>query len=58
MEKIKAVPYNKKGSSEKLSLYEIDKPFPNNNEVLIRVHVVLLNAADYRSMKMGIIPKR
>jgi NADPH:quinone reductase-like Zn-dependent oxidoreductase len=58
MEKMKAVLYNKKGSPEKLSLHEIDKPVPNDNEVLIRVHAVSLNAADYRSMKMGIIPKR
>jgi len=58
MEKMKAVLYNKKGSPEKLSLHEIDKPVPAGNEVLIRVHVVSLNAADYRSMKMGIIPKR
>ena len=58
MEKMKAVLFNKKGSPEKLSLYEIDKPIPSDNEVLIRVHVVSLNAADYRSMKMGIIPKR
>jgi NADPH:quinone reductase-like Zn-dependent oxidoreductase len=58
MEKMKAVLYNKKGSPEKLSLQEIDKPIPKDNEVLIRVHTVSLNAADYRSMKMGIIPKR
>ena len=58
MEIMKAVLYNKKGSPEKLSLYEIDKPVPGENDVLIRVHVVSLNAADYRSMKMGLIPKR
>ncbi len=58
MEKMKAVLYSKKGSPDKLSLHEIDKPVPAGNEVLIRVHVVSLNAADYRSMKMGIIPKR
>jgi NADPH:quinone reductase-like Zn-dependent oxidoreductase len=58
MEKMKALLYNKKGSPEKLSLCEIDKPFPGDNEVLIRVHAVSLNAADYRSMKMGIIPKK
>jgi len=55
---MKAVRYNKKGSSKTLSLDEIDKPIPKDNEVLIRVHAVSLNAADYRSMKMGIIPKR
>ena len=58
MEKMKAVLYSKRGSPEKLSLHEIDKPVPKDNEVLIRVHVVSLNAADYRSMKMGIIPER
>jgi NADPH:quinone reductase-like Zn-dependent oxidoreductase len=58
MEKMKAVLYNKKGLPEKLSLCEIDKPIPGDNEVLIKVHVVSLNAADYRSIKMGIIPKR
>ncbi len=54
---MKAVIYNRKGSPERLSLQEIDKPVPADDEVLIRVHVVSLNAADYRSMKMGIIPK-
>jgi len=58
MEKMKAVLYNKKGLPEKLSLAEIDKPVPKDDEVLIRVHAVSLNAADYRSMKMGIIPKK
>ncbi len=58
MEKIKAVVFNKKGSPEKLIFCEIDKPVPNDNEVLIKVHAVSLNAADYRSMKIGIIPKR
>lgn len=58
MEKMKAVLYKKKGSPEKLSLSEVDKPIPNDHEVLVRVQAVSLNAADYRSMKMGIIPKR
>lgn len=53
---MQAVLYNKR-TPGKLSLAEIDKPVPNGDEVLIRVHVVSLNAADYRSMKMGIIPK-
>jgi NADPH:quinone reductase-like Zn-dependent oxidoreductase len=30
---------------------------PGENEVLVKVHAVSLNASDYRSMKMGIIPK-
>jgi NADPH:quinone reductase-like Zn-dependent oxidoreductase len=58
MEKMKAVLYNRKGKPEKLTLCEIDKPVPNENEVLIRVNTVSLNAADYRSIQLGIIPKR
>jgi hypothetical protein len=30
-------------------------PVPNDNEVLIKINSVSLNAADYRSMKMGLI---
>lgn len=58
MEKMKAVLYNKKGSPERLSLVETEKPVAKAHEVLIKVHAVSLNAADYRSMKMGIIPER
>ena len=57
MEKMKAVVYNKKYYPEKLVYCEVDKPVPNDNEVLIKVHAVSLNAADYRSMQMGLIPK-
>jgi len=55
---MKAVVYNKKSNPDKLVYCEIDKPVPGENEVLIEVHVVSLNAADYRSLKMGLIPKR
>ena len=58
MEKMKAIVYNKKNYPDKLVYCEVDKPVPNDDEVLIKVHAVSLNAADYRSMKMGIIPKR
>jgi len=58
MKKMNAVLYNKKGSIKELIFCETAKPVPNDNEVLIKVHAVSLNAADYRSMKMGIIPKR
>jgi NADPH:quinone reductase-like Zn-dependent oxidoreductase len=58
MEKMKAVVYRKKGSPEKLIYCDTDKPALNDNEVLIKVYSVSANAADYRSMKMGIIPKR
>ena len=55
---MKAIVFNKKTYPDKLVFCEVDKPVPNDNEVLIKVHAVSLNAADYRSMKMGLIPKR
>lgn len=58
MEKMKAIVYNKKSCPDKLVYCDIDKPVPNDNEVLIKMNSVSLNAADYRSMKMGLIPKR
>ena len=55
---MKAAVYKRKGSPVKLIYSDVAKPEPNDNEVLVRVHAVSLNAADYRSMKMGLIPKR
>jgi len=55
---MKAVVYNKKGSPNKLIYSDIDKPVPNDIEVLIKIVSVSANAADYRSMRMGLIPKR
>jgi len=55
---MKAVVYNKKSNPDKLVFCDVDKPVPDDNEVLIKVHSVSLNAADYRSMKMGMIPAR
>lgn len=54
---MKAIVYSKKGTPHKLILREIEKPVPGDNEVLIRINAVSLNAADYRSMKMGLIPR-
>lgn len=42
----------------KLELREAEKPVPGKGEVLVRVRAVSVNAADYRSMKLGIVPKR
>jgi len=55
---MKAVVYNKKALPDKLVYCDVGKPVPNDNEVLIKIVAVSANAADYRSMKMGIIPKR
>jgi NADPH:quinone reductase-like Zn-dependent oxidoreductase len=58
MEKMKAVIYNKKSTPDKFVYCNVDKPVPNDNEILIKIHTVSLNAADYRAMKLGIIPKK
>ncbi len=55
---MKAIVYNKKSLPNKLVLTEVEKPTPNDNEVLVKIHTVSLNAADYRSMSMGLIPKK
>lgn len=55
---MKAVIVTQKGSQSVLQLQEIEKPSPNNDEVLVRIVAVSINAADYRSMKMRLIPKK
>jgi 2-desacetyl-2-hydroxyethyl bacteriochlorophyllide A dehydrogenase len=55
---IKAVVYDKNSSPDVLVLREVEKPLPHNDEVLVRIHASSVNAADYRSLRMGIIPKR
>lgn len=55
---MKAIVYDKSSGPLKLVLREMDKPIPKDNEVLVRIHAVSVNAADYRSMNFGIIPKR
>lgn len=55
---MKAVVYDKAIKPYKLSFREVDKPVLTDQEVLIRILAVSVNAADYRSMKMGMIPKK
>lgn len=55
---MKAVVYDKRNSTNALELKNIEKPIPCNNEVLVKIYAVSVNAADYRSMKLGSIPKR
>lgn len=54
---MKAVIYNKK-TNPKLVVTEVEKPTPNDDQVLVKVVASSINALDYRSMKMGSIPKR
>jgi hypothetical protein len=58
MNKMKAVVYDKKASPYRLVYCDVEKPEQKDDEVLIKVKAVSLNAADYRPMKLGIIPKR
>lgn len=53
---MKAVVYDKK-KPEKLIYCERPKPIPGDDEVLVKIHAASMNALDYRSMRMGIIPK-
>ena len=57
LNKMKAVVYDK-NSTDKLVYRDVDKPTPADHEIGVRVLAVSANAADYRSMKMGIIPKK
>ena len=54
---MKAVIYNKSKIPTGFQYCEVEKPAPQKDEVLVKVHAVSLNAADYRSMRMGNIPK-
>jgi 2-desacetyl-2-hydroxyethyl bacteriochlorophyllide A dehydrogenase len=56
--KMKAIVYDKSKYPDILAVRDVEKPVPQDNEVLVKIHAVSLNAADYRSMQMGIIPKR
>ncbi len=55
---MKAVIYDKSNAPDILVLREAEKPVPGDNEVLIKIYAVSVNAADYRSMRMGSIPKK
>ena len=50
---MKAIVYDRTGGKT-LTLREIGRPLPAKGEVLIKVRACSVNAADYRSMKLGI----
>lgn len=45
---MKAVIYTKYGAPEVLCLEEVEKPAPNEDQVLVKVHAASINAGDYR----------
>ena len=47
---MKAVVYHQYGSPDVLQVAEIEKPTPNGNQILLKVHAVSVNAADYRPL--------
>ena len=55
---MKAVIFDKKSTSEKLTFCEVEKPAPADNELLVQVHSSSVNAADYRMLQMGFPPKK
>ena len=55
---MKVVVYQRKGIHKKLFYCDVNKPVPSDNEVLVKIYTVSINAADYRSMRMGLIPKK
>lgn len=55
---MKAVVYVRDGSYRSLVCRDVEKPEPRPGEVLVKICAASLNAADYRSMGLGIVPKR
>lgn len=55
---MKAVVYDKSVKPSFLELRDVEKPSPGDGEVLVKLITTAVNAADYRSLKMGMIPKK
>ena len=55
---MKAIVFVKRGTPDPFIYCDVKTPIPGDGEVLIKIHAVSLNAADYRLFRMGLgIPK-
>jgi len=48
---MKAVVYTRYGPPELLRLTDVQTPAPKDNEVLVKVHAVSLNASDWEALR-------
>jgi NADPH:quinone reductase-like Zn-dependent oxidoreductase len=55
---MKAIVFEKIKNKKELIYKDVVVPKPKPKEVLVKVHAVSLNAADYRSYQMGLMPKK
>src|SRR5436309_2891297 len=49
--KMKAIVYHEFGSPDVLRLEEVDKPVPNDNQILVKVRAVSVNPLDWHFME-------